>query len=88
MCADPRGFSQLITSFIASESLGIPHTPLLTFFYDLTRKFMCLDIFTLLFHYVKERLLKHLSSSGRESGYDFFGAAGVLTVVVLKPFSL
>ncbi len=26
-CAVPRGFSQLITSFIASESLGIPHTP-------------------------------------------------------------
>ena len=28
MCADPRGFSQLIASFVASESLGIPHTPL------------------------------------------------------------
>lgn len=28
VCADPRGFSQLITSFLASESLGIPHTPL------------------------------------------------------------
>jgi hypothetical protein len=28
VCADPRDFSQLITSFIASESLGIPHTPL------------------------------------------------------------
>ena len=27
VCADPRGFSQLITSFVASESLGIPHTP-------------------------------------------------------------
>ncbi len=27
VCADPRSFSQLITSFIASESLGIPHTP-------------------------------------------------------------
>jgi hypothetical protein len=31
-CADPRGLSQLITSFIASESLGIPRVPLLTFF--------------------------------------------------------
>ena len=30
-CADPRSFSQLITSFIASESQGIPHTPLVTF---------------------------------------------------------
>ena len=30
--ATPHRFSQLITSFFASESLGIPHTPLLTFF--------------------------------------------------------
>ena len=28
VCADPHSFSQLIASFIASESLGIPHTPL------------------------------------------------------------
>ena len=28
--ANPRSFSQLITSFIASESLGIPHTLLFT----------------------------------------------------------
>lgn len=28
VCADPRSFSQLIASFFASESLGIPHTPL------------------------------------------------------------
>ena len=27
VCANPRSFSQLITSFFASESLGIPHTP-------------------------------------------------------------
>ncbi len=30
--ADPRGLSQLITSFFASESLGIPRVPLSTFF--------------------------------------------------------
>ena len=29
ICADPRRLSQLITSFIASESLGIPHAPLI-----------------------------------------------------------
>ena len=29
--APPRGLSQLITSFIASESQGIPHTPFVTF---------------------------------------------------------
>ena len=28
VCANPRSFSQLIASFFASESLGIPHTPL------------------------------------------------------------
>ena len=31
VCADPRGFSQLITSFLASESLGIPRAPLFTY---------------------------------------------------------
>ena len=32
VCANPRSFSQLITSFFASESLGIPRVPLFTFF--------------------------------------------------------
>ena len=36
VCADPRSFSQLITSFIASESLGIPHTPLFSLLYFLS----------------------------------------------------
>ena len=31
--ANPRSLSQLITSFIASESLGILRVPFLTFFY-------------------------------------------------------
>src|SRR5690606_15338673 len=30
--ANPRGLSQLVTSFFASESLGIPRVPFLTFF--------------------------------------------------------
>ena len=30
--ADPRSFSQLIASFFAFQSLGIPHVPLFTFF--------------------------------------------------------
>ena len=33
MCARPRSFSQLITPFIASESQGIPHTPLFCLLY-------------------------------------------------------
>ncbi len=35
VCANPRNLSQLITSFFASESLGIPHTPLLCLLYFL-----------------------------------------------------
>ena len=33
--APPRGLSQLITSFVASESQGIPHTPFVTFFFSI-----------------------------------------------------
>ena len=43
--ANPRNFSQLITSFIAYESQGIPRTPLLTFslykFYTFIFKVEC-----------------------------------------------
>ena len=35
VCANPRSLSQLITSFFASESLGIPHTPLFCLLYFL-----------------------------------------------------
>jgi hypothetical protein len=34
VCADPPGLSQLITSFFASESQGIPRVPFLTFFFQ------------------------------------------------------
>ena len=36
VCAPPRSFSQLITSFFASESLGIPHTLLYSLLYFLS----------------------------------------------------
>ena len=42
VCADPRNFSQLITSFFASESLGILHTPLFS---------LCLMLFYFLAHF-------------------------------------
>ena len=42
MRADPQGLSQLTTSFIASESLGIPHTPLTTFQYQYT--IICIEV--------------------------------------------
>ena len=35
MCAPPRSLSQLITSFFASETLGIPHTPFFCSFLSL-----------------------------------------------------
>jgi hypothetical protein len=35
VCANPRNLSQLITSFIVSESLGIPHTLLICLLYFL-----------------------------------------------------
>src|SRR5690554_7938495 len=35
VCANPRSFSQLLTSFIASESLGMPHTRLFCLLYFL-----------------------------------------------------
>ena len=40
VCACPRSFSQLITSFFASESLGIPHTPLFTSFNDVLSNYL------------------------------------------------
>jgi hypothetical protein len=46
MCACPRSFSQLITPFIASESLGIPHTPLFCLLYQIIIQY---DPFFLLF---------------------------------------
>ena len=45
VCAPPRNFSQLITSFIVSESLGIRHTPLLNLLYFLLQYFYCNELF-------------------------------------------
>ena len=50
--ANPHGFSQLITSFFASESLGIPHTPLHYFLYSR-------ESISLYIQHVKE-LLNHI----------------------------
>jgi hypothetical protein len=47
--ADPRSFSQLITSFFASESLGIPHTLFLTSFNDISTYVL---VFTTLLYYL------------------------------------
>src|SRR5687767_2231260 len=46
VCACPRSFSQLITSFFASESLGIPHTPLFCLLYLRSIKIFVLSIKT------------------------------------------
>ncbi len=39
VCAHTRSFSQLITPFIASESLGIPHTPLFCLLYQIINQY-------------------------------------------------
>ena len=53
--AGPRSISQLITSFIASESLGILHTPFSTFFNFENYCFKSLvALFLNLSHHVKE----------------------------------
>ena len=67
--APTRGFSQLITSFIASESLGIHHTPLIVCLYIVSRdilriaarkmsdayRLLCLLFCFVSFQHVKER---------------------------------
>jgi len=50
--APPRNFSQLITSFVVSESQGILRTPLLTFFYLYTYRLIFTSIY--FSQYVKE----------------------------------
>ena len=50
-CAAPRGFSQLITSFVASESLGIPHTPFFCLSHPALRR-DALVILDILFYFV------------------------------------
>ena len=55
--APPRSFSQLITSFLASESLGIRHAPLLTSFLKANTSRVAMShafIFLLVVHHVKD----------------------------------
>ena len=42
--APPRSFSQLTTSFIASESLGIPRTPLFASCFPVTIPLICVGL--------------------------------------------
>ena len=61
ICATPHSFSQLITSFIASESLGIPHAPLIrlrdSIFFSSTSQ------------YVNELVTGSFSSNAGATGY-------------------
>ena len=50
--APTRGLSQLITSFIASESQGIRHAPLLTFLSYRHSSRYILSAFNFYFHFV------------------------------------
>ena len=53
--ANPRGFSQLTTSFFASKSLGIPHTPFFTFLQLPTQPIARVRTLSHLLNNVKER---------------------------------
>ncbi len=51
--ADPRGFSQLITSFFASESQGLLHTPFLTSIHPNFRRDAYVLAFSLLYSFTQ-----------------------------------
>ncbi len=51
VCATPRNLSQLIASFIASESLGIRHTPLFSLLYFLLQYLYYNELFIILYSY-------------------------------------
>ena len=51
VCATPRNLSQLIASFIASESLGIRHTPLFSLLYFLLQYLYYNELFIILYFY-------------------------------------
>ena len=53
--ANPRSFSQLTTSFFASKSLGIPHTPFFTFLQLPTQPIARVRTLSHLLNNVKER---------------------------------
>jgi hypothetical protein len=63
--ANPRSFSQLITSFFASESLGIPHTPFLTSFSIRFTYVLDLSPHTHLFVYMARNPIKVSASLSR-----------------------
>ena len=68
--APPHSLSQLVTSFFASESLGILHTPFVTFFL-----FLLVTLFYFLsFQYVKEPLLNSIPAvtNNRDSNLVYF----------------
>ena len=52
VCANPRNLSQLITSFFASESLGIPHTPLFCLLLSFYSVYTVLKQYTVSFYFL------------------------------------
>ena len=70
--APPRNFSQLITSFFVSESLGILRTPLLTFFYNFTYRFIFFNFYLFLPQYVKELYNSSFHFQATEPGLPFW----------------
>ena len=65
--APPRGFSQLITSFVASESQGIRHAPFVTFLRSTASlpHSVFRSLFLYSFQYVKDPFSWRISGSNR-----------------------
>ena len=74
VCANPRSFSQLITSFFASESLGIPHTPL-----------FCLLYYFCVYYYTQSVLSTLLLFSYLNMSMNFTDLRGLWPTHLLAP---
>ena len=78
--ADPRSFSQLGTSFFASESLGIPHTLLFTFSYVFTYLFYTLACIKLFYFIMSKNGCQYSTPLQGRFRLWFFPPIGILTV--------
>ncbi len=86
--APPRDFSQLITSFFASESLGIHRTPLLTFFCISTGFSLLLHFFPIMsknFNYSAPSFLLQAFRNADISGIEpsFVAARPIICLTIL-----
>ena len=70
LLAPPRSLSQLVTSFIVSESQGILHTLLITFLFRCLSFSRLIYNYCIFFQYVKEHF--HLSVNSSEQQLNLY----------------